>query len=425
MASGSTRLGALSLRTNFAWTFLGTGVYSAARWLTVSILAKLVTPGVVGQYALAIAVVTPVFVLSNMELRLIQATDAKREHLFRDYIALRGATTLFALAACAVVACVIRPEIRMLIILMSMCQAVEALADIIFGLFQLDERMDRIARSMMLRGPARLVCLGVVLYVTRDVVLGTLAELGATATVLLLHDVPMAARLLRSHERELSVGDGILPRWVTSELRRMVRVSLPLAGLVSVLAIQAQLPRYFVESFSGTRELGIFAAIATLGAVGTPVWTALAQAATPRLARHWFASELKQFWRLRRRLMGVAALLGGGGLAVVSVAGARLLRFFYTADYATHAQLLVWTTAAAGVGYLSNVLGVSLSSTRRLAAQFRVQLAVTVLTLPMYYLAAEKFGATGVAGTLLAQNVMQLATYAAITFRGDRIGLAT
>src|SRR5437868_13818516 len=88
----------ISLRRNFAFTLAGNALYAACQWGILVVLAKLGSPAIVGKYALAMAVCSPVILFSNLQLREIQATDARRDHAFGDYLALRILCTILALA---------------------------------------------------------------------------------------------------------------------------------------------------------------------------------------------------------------------------------------------------------------------------------------------------------------------------------------
>ena len=71
---------ALSLQQNFAWTTVGNAAYSACQWALVCLLAKLGSPEMVGQYALGLAVTTPVLMLGQLNLRAVLATDVAERH---------------------------------------------------------------------------------------------------------------------------------------------------------------------------------------------------------------------------------------------------------------------------------------------------------------------------------------------------------
>ena len=69
------------LRTNIAWTFVGQVTHAASQLAILCVLARLGTETAVGEYSLALAVTTPIFMVFNLHLRVVQATD--QEHQFQ------------------------------------------------------------------------------------------------------------------------------------------------------------------------------------------------------------------------------------------------------------------------------------------------------------------------------------------------------
>src|SRR5579864_9762127 len=88
----------LSLTGNFSWTLVGTGLYAFCQWGMLVVLAKLCSPDMVGQFALALAITAPVFVFAGLNLRTVQVTDARRDFQFGDYLGLRLLSIAAALA---------------------------------------------------------------------------------------------------------------------------------------------------------------------------------------------------------------------------------------------------------------------------------------------------------------------------------------
>ena len=74
------------------------------------VLAKFGSPEMVGNFALALAVTAPVFMLTNLQLRAIQAIDVKDQYVYGDYLALRLFGT--ALALTVILAMVLFSAIR-------------------------------------------------------------------------------------------------------------------------------------------------------------------------------------------------------------------------------------------------------------------------------------------------------------------------
>src|SRR5689334_8730460 len=94
---------ALTLRRNFSWTFIGNAVYAGCQWGMLVVLAKLGSPEMVGQFTLGLAVTAPIIMFTNLQLRSVQATDAKKQYIFSDYLGLRLTSVAIALLIIVVI----------------------------------------------------------------------------------------------------------------------------------------------------------------------------------------------------------------------------------------------------------------------------------------------------------------------------------
>src|SRR5260370_13250897 len=87
-----------SLSTDFSWTLVGNAIYAAGQFVTLMLLAKLVRPEVVGQYALGLVLVYPVMMFTNLQLRAVMTSGVRRQDIhFGHYLNLRLQTTALAL----------------------------------------------------------------------------------------------------------------------------------------------------------------------------------------------------------------------------------------------------------------------------------------------------------------------------------------
>jgi len=91
----------LSLRQGVTWTFVSNLVYAASRAGILAVLVTFGTAELVGLFNLGLRIVVPALLFTDLSLRAVQATDARREYEFRDYFGLRLFTTLLALPAIA------------------------------------------------------------------------------------------------------------------------------------------------------------------------------------------------------------------------------------------------------------------------------------------------------------------------------------
>jgi O-antigen/teichoic acid export membrane protein len=256
---GATRE-SVSLRRNFAWTVSGNVVYAICQWGILIVIAKLGTPTMMGQFALGLAISAPVFMMTSLQLRTVLATDARDEYRLGNYLALRVLGTALGLVAIMgfVLVSGLRRETAVVVLLVSLAKAAEAMSDIIYGFWQKHEHFDKIAIALGGRGLGSVAAMGAVLYLTRSVALSTAAMALFWALWLATYERSGAKSLLSS----LSAGERLRPEWDRATGRQLVVLALPLGIVMLMLSLNANIPRYFIEHYFGEAMLGYFAAMA-------------------------------------------------------------------------------------------------------------------------------------------------------------------
>ncbi len=376
--------GPLTLRKNFVWTFVGNSVYAVCQGGIVVVLAKLGTPEMLGQFALGLAVCAPVITFTNLALRPVQATDARQEKQFGHYLALRLVTVPLALMMIAVIVLAVgyARNTALVILVVGVAKALESVSDVFYGLLQQHERMDRIAKSMIGKGLLSLVALTIGVYLSGRLVWGVASLAAAWALVLLLYDMRSSALLLTAAPRgDTSMSSTHLrPLWERSALIGLAKLSLPLGFATMLVSLNANVPRYFIAHILGERELGIFAAMAYFQMPGLAVVNALAQAASPRLAKYYSHGNSVAFRKLLLKLVGIGVLLGGVVVLMALAAGRELLTLLYRPEYAEHTNVFVWLMVAAAIGHAGSFLGYGVTASRYFKIQPFILLISVVFT---------------------------------------------
>jgi O-antigen/teichoic acid export membrane protein len=364
----------LSLRSNFAWAVAGNAVYAACQWGMIVALAKFGSSFMVGQFSLGLAVVTPVLMLSNLDLRAVQATDARRQFRFSEYLRLRVALTIAALAVIAVIVHFGAYETRTaaVILALALAKAIETVSDIHYGLFQLNDRLDHTGCSMILRGILSVAALGGGLYLVRNVAWGCMAIAAAWMAALLLFDVRRGRRLVACTE---SAAPEAAPLAGHTRQLRLLSLALPLGLVTTIASINLHMPRYFVHAHMGEHDLGIFSAIAYATGCLTIIGDSLGISAVPRLSRLYAGGRMTEYRALLFRLLAVGCAVGLAGMAFARGMGEWLLRIFYNADYAAQSHLFTLLMVAAAIHFAASMLTSGITSARR----FRIQVPLYLL----------------------------------------------
>ena len=382
----------LSMRGNFLALLIGRLFAALSLWLALIVIAKLSDPATVGIYAFAQAICLPITEIARMGLRQAQASDTRGEYEFGDYLGLRVLATAvaFALMLAAGVNASASQTVLLVVVLYALTRCVELLSDMIYGLFQAQERMDYIARSLCLLGPLSLALLTFGFWLTGSLVVAIAGQVAAHLLVLLFYDLRVGRRraLLESPQRRNSVplsrteyagtqpgGEAecmlherpasFWPQWHMPALRRLFVLALPLTFATVLVMFALYLPRLVIEEALGLEALGYFAAIMALAMAPARLIQAFGTAASVRLARHHANGERAAFMRLLLKMTLAAGAIGAIGLVLVALFGEQVLRVVYTQDYADYADVLLWVVVAATIRFMAETMQFGMLAARR------------------------------------------------------------
>jgi O-antigen/teichoic acid export membrane protein len=404
--TASLSLSEPTVRRNIASTLAGNLVFSGSQWLITVAIARLGSMAMVGQYALGQAVCVPIFAFTGLQMRAVQATDCGGAYRFTDYLAVRLAGTACALIAVAALTSLMpwRRTTVLVVLAVACARAVDSFSDVLYGLFQLRDRLDLIARAMSVRAVAGLMALA----------LGMAVFHNAAAAVAALALVWLAALL--TYERPIAVR--MQGEWPATPVRavavvacrRLVGLCLPLAFVLLLLGAVVSLPRVMLERHAGEQSLGVFSAVAAMsGAIGL-LYAALGQTALPRLAR-MFASDRRRFRNTMGRMMLFAGVVGMALLAGAWCWGVRLVALVYGRQSAVTAELVTGLVAVGVLGNTSSLLGAGLTASRRLWSQLVAALMILAVTAAASAWLIPAWGARGAMYAGLAGACFQIAAY--------------
>lgn len=352
----------LSLRANFAWAFIGNAVAAFCAWLLLVLLTKMGATEMVGTFAVAQAVITPIGTLLSLKLRIVQVTDAKNDHEFGHYLALR----IFTAGAVVFVTFIIaflcyQGQTAIVIVLLAVSYALVSIREIFWGVMQKAERMDKMAISRSLQGFLSLTMFGTIFWLSQSLVLSIIG-LVVVRLIMLIYDLPVARKLISGLPSKVHLVS-MKPLWGKRVLWKLAKVSMPL-GLVAWLgALFSSIPRLVLDKYYGREEVGYFAAISSLLVAGTMVIMALAQTVTPRMAKY-FTTDLRAYKVLLFKLLGVSVFLSVIGVTISVLFGREILTLMFRSDYAEYHDVFIRISIAGTVLFLFTFMNVGLQATR-------------------------------------------------------------
>ena len=399
-----------SLRADFGWTFVGNSVYAAGQFATLVLLAKLVYPEKVGEYALGLAVVYPVMQFTNLQLRALMTADIREQTAFGYYLGLRLLTTALAFAVIVAVARMLRytSELTAVIVMVGVAYGVETMSDVFYARLQLHDRMAKISKSMMARALLSTLGLAFVTYARRSVLWGIATIALARLIVLFGYDVRKRTQGFVEEPAMRSRRGQLMPLFDFAVQRKLLWTSLPLGIVVLLGSLNANIPIFFIRSTLGDRDVGIFAAIGFVVSVGNMAVVSLGQSAFTRLARSYASGDLATFGSLLAKLLVFGAGIGACGILLSKWAGRESLAVVFRPEYAQHADLLPWIMAAGGVLFMAQFLGFGMTAANLYRSQVVLNILANLsLCLACYWLVARQ-GLLGAIYAMLISATVQL-----------------
>ncbi|HET7600649.1 MAG TPA: hypothetical protein VFK09_10165 [Gemmatimonadales bacterium] len=402
------------LRHSVVWTAIGNGVYLASQYGILMVLAKLGSTTLVGQFSLGLAIVTPVLIFSQMQLRQVFVTDAGGATPFAAFFWARvvvGAPAL--LGTIAVVAALgYEREFQAVTALLGTAKLAESLSDMLYASLQRRERMDFVAGAMIFRGALGLAAVAGGLWWTRSL----LGAVGALAAAWGLALVFVDLGLVRRAGRE----DTLAWRWNRAEMFGLMRTSAPLTMAAGLVSLSASIPRYVLEYFQGKSAVALFTvAMAPISLMG--IFTgAIAQATLARAAVYLQGGQFRAFSSLGRKLAAVNALIGLALVTLLVAAGRPLVRLLFTPEYEPAVPVMI----ILGAGVAISGLGAFGSTVVLAGRRFHLQLANVIVALlvqvPLCILLVPRYAIFGAGWAEFGKLVVTTVFLHVVGFRAYR-----
>ncbi|MDA2118208.1 MULTISPECIES: oligosaccharide flippase family protein [Bacillus cereus group] len=385
---------------NFSWTLIGNIIYAASQWAIIMVLAKMLGSHAVGLYSLALAVTAPIYMFANLQLRQVQITDINNRFTFGIYLSLRCISTLIALMV-IIILCFFNnynAETKLIVMIIAVAKAIESISDLISGVLQKNEVMDLVSKSLIIKGIMTLLILCLVLFTTNNLSLAILFSFVFIRFLMLFFYDLKNARKLTSVKLEFS----------KKKIIKLTLESLPLGIVMMLISLNENIPRYFLEHFIGTEELGYFSSIAYIPFAGNIVIMALGQAASPRLAKYYLEDRLKDFISMLLKFITVGMLMLVSGMLVTMMWGENILEMLYTKDFAQYNQLLVVLMIYFGLSYITSFLGFALTAMRNFKIQPYLIGTVVMTNLVCNWFLVPTSGMMGAAYSMIITSCVQI-----------------
>lgn len=403
-----------SVKLNCAFLFIGNLVYAACQWGILVVYAKLGTPELVGQFALATAVITPVIMFTNLHLRALISTDAAGRYHLDDFLAIRFFSIAVFIPVILLLGLLFFRDHGIMAVLMVLAaaKAIESVSDVLYGYFQKHERMSFVSWSMIIKGILSLAGLAFLFAATHSLAISLAGLACIWLGVMLVFDMTRLVYFEDGHIFYSGLIDFIrrISKSITERrglLVEILRNGACLGVVMGLISFNSNVPRYVIEQVLGARELGFFSAMAYTTVAISMFVMSVGQGTSPKLARFFEDGNKEEFAATVWRNITVISLCGAAALIVVIFFGPQLLALAYTKEYAMFNDVFILIILASVISAAASMLGFALTAVKSYFSQVPIFVLVLFVNWLLCYFLVPMLGLAGAAWAMISSFLLQ------------------
>jgi len=374
------------------WLVGGNFVFAFSQWVILIFFARMTNQENLGQYALALAIVTPIFAVGNLQLRPLYILDVNSEqkYTYTHFYYLRLICSFIALACCLVLGLFFNVSILVLL-LVGLLKFFESYSDIIYAYYNAHDQTQLISKSLFLKGTLSVLAVAVGLYLF-DFYTALILFLIVYLMVWLFIDNLYIQKTQEIKKMSLDLG--------------MMKSAIPMGISLGIVTLQSNIPRLFLDQYASIEAVGIFTVLSYFIIVGSIFINSICQYLSPRLTHAW--NHNRAYFK---KLLSMALLVAGGlGLIAIFLSyfmGEFVLNLVYGAEYVAYTDAFVLTMVAGFILYLATVLGYTLTAIGFIKQQVYLFSIVLIFSVLVSYLCIPEYGIIGGIYTLMVSYLVQ------------------
>lgn len=378
---------------------LGTIVYFVCLWVVSVIVVRLSGYEDAGILSVAMTTANIFFVVANYGMRSFQATDVTNEYSNKQYVLSRYITVFISVVLCILFAiiCGYRGQQFSAILLFMLYKAVEALADVLFGVLQRTHRLKKAGISLIWKGLLSAASFIICLYVSGNLILSLTLMFVSVLAVMLFFDFPQT----------LTVDNDIF-KYTREDLRKAVQLlkSCFAMFLVSIAPMVMQaIPKLIFERLYTTEEMGVYASVAAPTVVIPTMVSCIMIPFLPLFADAIQNNDKKRLLKLVLSFTGLVLGIGVFACILAVFFGEWALTLLYGPELIGYTNLLLWVICSVILACLLYCLNSMFISGRKLPLLSVVYVVADIVCAIIAVPLIKCRGIYGIADTL---NLTQL-----------------
>lgn len=391
----------MKLLSNIFWSTFGNIYYMFSQFLFLVLIAKLGNVEMMGAFALAFAISSPFIMFFSLRLHFIQVSDAKEKYNFLDYLSVRVISCFLAvLFICILLLCLnISQEQKIITLLIGLAKSFESISEIFYGYSQRKHDMKSVSIGKATKGTISVISFSVCLFIFSNLTSACLALCLSWSFILFFYDIRLSPTLntnsFLTYVRVYLLESFSYFYGSFSKIFPLIKKAAPLGAISCLASLSTNIPRYFLEKYSGTEELGIYAGIAYIMYANVMFLTSIFQPAIPVLSESAKEGKYEQFKKVFFKLIIFCIFYGITLILFSYYLGEYILLIFYDKSFLQYKNMFVLMMGVVSLNSIGLYLLYTLTALNKFSIQVYMYVFDFMLMSSLSYQLVPQLGISG------------------------------
>lgn len=387
------------VKGKLSWSLLGNIIFALSQWGIVTVLARMGIGTDLGDYSLALALAAPIIIFFEFNLRALLVTDSKNEYDFNEYLGSRILHMLLAYVILIVFVILYTDDKTIIIItlLIGILKFIESLSGIVLGYFQKHGQIDLIGKSQLYRGIYSVLFFTISYYITKNLTISVVVLVIIMLMRLLLYDLSNLKKIKSIGKIKPVINDSSL---------RLIKLAYPLGFTALMGSLLINLPRYFLDYFTGVMTLGVFSALYYILVASDMLIKPITMLAGPQLANS-YNNNKNLFFKKMFEFIGLSIVVFLVIFIPVLFYAENILYIFYGKNYVEYYLEFKILTLSMLFSFMNGFLNIGIISMRVLKSQAIINLILLVITIITSMMLIPIYGILGASIVIVISRMFQ------------------
>lgn len=392
----------LNILNKAKWLISGNFAFAFSQWIILILFSHMAGQEYLGQYSLALAIVSPIFAISNLQLRPLYILDrnGKKNYEYSDFYYLRIFLGILGLIFCLILGLFTENILFPIIFIVSCLKLFEVYSDIVYAYYNAHNQTKLIGKSLLIKGILSVLAVLVGLYFF-NFYISLLLYLLIYAIIWQFVDYYyiLETQEIKKARKKINL--------------TIVKLALPMGLSLGILTLQTNLPRLFVGYYVGIEIAGVFTVLSYFTVVGSILINSICQYFSPKLVVSW-NRNYGEFQKTVTVMIGISILLGVVAIFISYFFGRFTLGLIYGKSYQIYVHELNLVMISGMVIYICTSLGYILTSIGFLKNQFFLFLFTLLCNIMLLYYLVPSYGMIGGVYSIIGTYTLQILVVAII-----------